>query len=184
MLASNETVILEVLRQALNVEKLTTACFKNPTPPSKPVVKKRVEKELLELLKAGETLLHVRRSTDLGFELDQEYIPLNFLQATSRSDPSSTSASGLLCRATTWYVDVTFKPCRIPFTQLLFINAFVKRSELAKQVYFLFIFMIGEKYRNLRTSSSSFSTLFFTTGLEGGVRFLKQAVVSFLAFNA
>ena len=34
------------------------------------------------------------------------------------------------------------------------------------------------------TSSSSFSTLFFTTGLEGGVRFLKQAVVSFSAFNA
>ena len=105
---------------------------------------------LNKLLKAGETLLHVRRSTDLGFELDQEYIPLNFLQATSRSDPSSTSASGLLCRATTWYVDVTFKPCRIPFTQLLFINAFVKRSELARQVYFLFIFMIGEKYRNFR----------------------------------
>ena len=103
-----------------------------------------------KLLKAGETLLHVRRSTDLGFELNQEYIPLNFLQATSRSDPSSTSASGLLCRATTWYVDVTFKPCRIPFTQLLFINAFVKRSELARQVYFLFIFMIGEKYRNFR----------------------------------
>ena len=34
-----------------------------------------------KLLKAGETLLHVRRSEDLGFELDQEYIPLNFLQA-------------------------------------------------------------------------------------------------------
>ena len=49
MLASNETVILEVLRQALNAEKLTTACFKNLTPPSKPVVKKRVEKELLEV---------------------------------------------------------------------------------------------------------------------------------------
>ena len=49
MLASNETVILEVLRQSLNAEKLTTACFKNLTPPSKPVVKKRVEKELLEV---------------------------------------------------------------------------------------------------------------------------------------
>ena len=49
MLASNETVILEVLRQALNAKKLTTACFKNLTPPSKPVVKKRVEKELLEV---------------------------------------------------------------------------------------------------------------------------------------
>ena len=49
MLASSETVILEVLRQALNAEKLTTACFKNLTPPSKPVVKKRVEKELLEV---------------------------------------------------------------------------------------------------------------------------------------
>ena len=41
-----------------------------------------------KLLKAGETLLLViwcenmaRWSTDLGFELDQEYIPLNFLQA-------------------------------------------------------------------------------------------------------
>ena len=75
---------------------------------------------------------------------------LIFRRLTSTSDSSSTSASGLLCRATTWYVDVTFKLCRIPFTQLLFINVFVKRSELAEQVYFLFIFMTGGKYLNFR----------------------------------
>ena len=93
-----------------------------------------------KLLKAGETLLRVI------------WCENNYGQTIHR--PGQIQAAPQLlghhCRAKTWYIDITCKPCRTPFTQIFFLNAFVKRSELAKQVTCLFMFMTVKKYRNFR----------------------------------
>ena len=49
-----------------------------------------------------------------------------------------------------WYVDDTFKLCKAPFTQLLTVNAFVRRKDHAKQVPLVFALMSGKKKKDYR----------------------------------
>ena len=49
-----------------------------------------------------------------------------------------------------WYVDGTFKLCKAPFTQLLTVNAFVRRKDHAKQVPLVFALMSGKKNKDYR----------------------------------
>ena len=51
----------------------------------------------------------------------------------------------ILDRAKTWYMDGTFKLCCQPFSQLLTVNAFVKKDDHVKQVLFVFVLMSGRK---------------------------------------
>ena len=55
-----------------------------------------------------------------------------------------------LTKAKTWYIDGTFKLCRHPFSQLLTINAFVRKDKCVKQVPLLFLVMSGWKKLDYR----------------------------------
>lgn len=56
----------------------------------------------------------------------------------------------VLSGAKNWYVDGTFKLCKAPFTQLLTVNAFVRRKDHAKQVPLVFALMSGKKKKDYR----------------------------------
>ena len=58
-----------------------------------------------------------------------------------------------LGRAKTWYIDGTSKFVRHPFTQLLTINAFVRKHDYAKQVPLVFALMSGKKRKDYRAVS-------------------------------
>lgn len=78
--------------------------------------------------------------TDLNFSLEEQHIPENFLQkdltVNGRRHLVFATAEQLvhLHKAKTWYIDGTFKLVRHPFTQLLTINAFVRKEQDTKQV--------------------------------------------------
>ena len=59
-----------------------------------------------------------------------------------------------LSRAKTWYIDGTFKLVRHPFTQLLTINAFVRKDDHAKQVPLVFAIESGKKKKDYREVKS------------------------------
>lgn len=71
--------------------------------------------------------------TDLDFELEEEHIPDHFfrkdVQVRERRHLIFATDEQLrqLGKAKSWYIDGTFKLCRLPFSQLLSINAFVRR---------------------------------------------------------
>ena len=56
-----------------------------------------------------------------------------------------------LHKAKTWYIDGTFKLVRHPFTQLLTINAFVRKEQDTKPVSLVFVLMSGKKKKDYRT---------------------------------
>ena len=84
---------------------------------------------------------------NLDFELDPDHLPPGFLQEELRVDDerhfilSTPTQLELLSRATTWYIDGTFKVVGEPFAQLLSIHAFVQLDENVKQVPLLFCLM-------------------------------------------
>ena len=51
----------------------------------------------------------------------------------------------VLYKSKTWYVDATFKLCLHPFSQLLTVNAFVKKNDHVKQVPLVIVIMMGRK---------------------------------------
>lgn len=93
----------------------------------------------------------------LAFELDENSIPEDFLMSDfvvfERRHLIFATAKqlGHLTKAKTWYIDSTFKLCGHPFTQLLTINAFVRRENRAKQVPLLFAVMSGKTQEDYRS---------------------------------
>ena len=87
--------------------------------------------------------------TDLDFELEEEHIADHFfrkdVQVRERRHLIFATDEQLrqLGKAKSWYIDGTFKLCRLPFSQLLSINAFVRKEDCAKQVPLLFVLMSG-----------------------------------------
>ena len=51
-----------------------------------------------------------------------------------------------LANAKSWYIEVTFKLCRHPFTQLVTVDAFVRKDDHAKLVLLLFVLMSEMSY--------------------------------------
>ena len=100
--------------------------------------------------------LRPKDPTDLDFELEEEHIPDGFLRSDLRVRRrrhlifATDDQLNQLMRAKSWYIDGTFKLCRQPFTQLLTINAFVRKEDCAKQVPLLFALMSGKKKRDYR----------------------------------
>ena len=70
--------------------------------------------------------------SDLSFELNEDHIPENFLQADVKIDGrqhiifATENMLKLLQKSKTWYIDRTFKVVKAPFTQLLLIHLFVQ----------------------------------------------------------
>ena len=63
--------------------------------------------------------------SDLSFELNEDHIPDNFLQANVKVDDrhhimfDTENMLKLLNNSKTWYIDGTFKVVKTPFTQLV-----------------------------------------------------------------
>lgn len=113
----------------------------------------------LNLAKAANYLrqrLRPSDPTDLNFEIDSNHIPEGFMRGdikigSRRHLIFATDAQlSVLSGAKNWYVDGTFKLCKAPFTQLLTVNAFVRREDHAKQVPLVFALMSGKKKKDYR----------------------------------
>lgn len=86
-----------------------------------------------------------------GLELAEGFIPPEFLRADVRVQSqrhlmfATKQQLEFLASAKSWYIDAMFKLCRHPFTQLMTINAFVRKDDHAKQVPLLFVLMSRRK---------------------------------------
>ena len=88
---------------------------------------------------------------DLEFELATDHIPSEFLRADLRFWSwrhlvfATDQQLKFLARAKSWYIDATFKLCRRPFSQLMTVNAFIRKDDHIKQVPLLFMLMSERK---------------------------------------
>lgn len=103
--------------------------------------------------------------SDLDFEICEDHIPADFLQADVKVDErrhlifATKNMLNLLTRSKTWYVDGTFKVVKAPFTQLFTIHAFVRSGECIKQIPVAFILMSGKRKRDYRKVLKVIKTL-------------------------
>ena len=94
--------------------------------------------------------------SDLSFELNEEHIPDNCLQADVKVDDrrhimfATENMLKLSNNSKTWYIDGTFKVVKTPFTQLLSIHSFVRCGECVKQVPVAFILMSGKRKKDYK----------------------------------
>ena len=92
----------------------------------------------------------------ISFELNEEHIPDNFLQADVKVDDrrhimfATENMLKLLNNSKKWYIDGTFKVVKTPFTQLLSIHSFVRCGECVKQVPVAFILMSGKRKKDYK----------------------------------
>ena len=88
---------------------------------------------------------------DLEFELATDRIPSEFLRADLRVRSRRHLVFAIdeqlefLAHAKSWYINATFKLCRRPFSQLMMVNAFIRKDDHVKQVPLLFMLMSGRK---------------------------------------
>jgi len=114
---------------------------------------------------------------DLEFELDNDYLPDDFVQGDVSVGPArhlmlaSIAMLTLLGRAKTWYVDATFKLVKTPFTQLFSFHAFIKSGSALKQVPLCFVLM------SRRTTADYSAVITHLLGLLPQPRVLQRVVV-------
>lgn len=93
---------------------------------------------------------------NLTFEINEEHIPLNFLQyEISVGDRrhllfATQKQLQLLAKSKRWYVGGTFKVVRRPFTQLFSIHTFMQCDGNVKQMSLLFALMSGKSRRDYK----------------------------------
>ena len=104
----------------------------------------------------GLYFLAVKLALNLDLIFNEEHIPDDFLQADVRVGErrhlvfATPSQLNLLAKATTWYMDATFKVVKSPFTQLFSIHAFVKQDEDIKQFPLAYALMSGKRRRDYK----------------------------------
>lgn len=95
--------------------------------------------------------LRPKEPTNLDFSLEEEHLPDTFLKAGLNVRGchhlvfATNEQLDHLSRAKTWYTDRTFKLVCYLLTQLVAINAFVRKDDHAKQVPLVFLLMSGKK---------------------------------------
>jgi len=98
--------------------------------------------------------LRPKHPSNLDFELQSEHIPDGFLQADIKIDDhrhlifATDYMLQLLQRADTWYMDGTFRVVKWPFVQLFSIHAFVRTTEVIKQIPLCFVLMSAKRKRD------------------------------------
>ena len=97
--------------------------------------------------------------TDLDFSIEEQHLPEAFLKKDVNVNGrrylvfATAEQQVHLDRAKTWYIDGTFKLVCHPFTQLLTINAYLRKHDYAKQVLLVFALMSGKKKKDYRVVS-------------------------------
>jgi hypothetical protein len=111
------------------------------------------------LARAGNRARQKHRPKDpvtLDFDLDENYIPENFLRKDIRKHHqrhllfATDLGLQLLSQADTWFVDGTFKVVSPPFSQLLTVHAYVSRGSNDKQFPLVFCLMSRRKAKDYR----------------------------------
>jgi len=95
-------------------------------------------------------------ATDHSFKMREDDIPNGFLKEEIVKHGrrhlifATEEQLRLLRKARSWYIDLTFKFCQLPFKQLLTISTFVSAEDDAKQLPLVFALMSGDAKKDYR----------------------------------